>query len=108
MSKGKVYRYNHTGEEYPLTSKNGVELCFFATKSKKVDYERINKPVQHLYPNFYWDKDKYGKEAARQVNTSKKIIRKLEFYTSKFRPEFIDVLWRGRKRGKNLTYLGRF
>ncbi len=108
MKKFKIYRYNHIGKEYPLTSKNGVEVCFFATKNNDINLEKINKPVQNLYSSFYWNKKKYGKETSRELGIFKKFIRKLEFDTRKFRPEFIDILYKSGKRKKNLTYLGRF
>ncbi len=114
MKKGKIYRYNHIGKEYSLTSKNSVDVCFFATKQQKLkpieatNLKNINKPLQNIYLSFYWNKKRYGREAFQKTNTFRKFLEKLEFYTSKFRPEFIDILWKSRKRQNNLTYLGRF
>ena len=34
--------------------------------------------------------------------------RKWEFSTRRFRPEFIDKIWKSKRRKKSLTYLGRF
>lgn len=106
--KSKIYRYNYIGKQYPLTSKNGVEVCFFATKNNDTNLKKINKPIQSIYSNFDVNKKKYEKNAPRKLKIFEKLIRKIEFITRKFRPEFIDILYKGRERKKNLTYLGRF
>lgn len=108
MKKSKIYRYNYIGKQYPLTSKNGVEVCFFATKNNDANFKKINKPIQSIYSNFCWDKKKYEKDASQKLKIFEKFIRKIEFATRKFRPEFIDILYKSRERKKNLTYLGRF
>ena len=108
MKKSKIYRYNHIGKDCPLTSKNRVEVCFFATKNNDINLKKINKPVQSIFSSFYWDKKKYGKDASGKLKIFKKYLRKIEFYSRNFRPEFIDIFYKSRKRKKNLTYLGRF
>ncbi len=102
--KGKVYQYNYVGKEYSLTSRRAIEVCFFATKKRSRKFKAMNKPFQSIYLNLYWNKNKYGRGVSQKAN----IFRRLESCTSKFRPEFIDVLWKSRKRRRNLTYLGRF
>jgi len=107
--KSKIYRYNYSpGQEYPLSSKNIVEICFCATKSNRINLNKINKPIQSMYLISNWGRKKDERPISQKLKIFKELERKIEFYTRKFRPEFIDILYKSRKRKKNLTYLGRF
>lgn len=101
MKKDKVYQYNWVSGEYSLTSKNNVEVCFFATKDKNADFKKINKPFQSIYRSIYYNRKK-------GTNALIKFLKNMEFYTRRSRPEFIDIIWRSSKRKRNTTYLGKF
>lgn len=106
--KSKVYRYEYSPNlEYPISSRNIVEVCFCATKNKDYNLTEIKKPIQNMYLMSDWGRNfKEGK--SQRPEFLEKIIRGAEFYTRKFRPEFIDILWKSRRRRAPLTYLGKF
>ena len=116
--KSNIYQYKplSTLEEYPLSSHNMVEICFCATKNNDTDSQKINKPIQGMYLTYDWGKKKIEEIASAKALTDEGILkrniefykRKIEFATRRFRPEFIDRIWKSKRRKKNLTYLGRF
>lgn len=113
--KSKIYRYNYfPGPSCPLFSKNSVEVCFCATKNNDINFKKINKPIQGMYLASDWFKKKREEPASKKseiFEIIKNLIQKIEFSTRKFRPDFVDVLYKLYKSGerkKNLTYLGRF
>lgn len=106
--KGRVYRYNHVGSQYVLTSKKSVEIIFFATKTQ--DVKQIVKPMQSLYVNELWSNKQEVNRTQKKGN--RKIFRSLRAILTPFlkehRPELYDVLRLTKKRRKNLTYIGKF
>lgn len=106
LKKGKLYRYTQAGPEYTLTSNKGVEVCFWATKIKPTAVT-INKPIQKIYENNLWVS---GKNAEKGCSSHfpVKMLKQAEFLTREFRPEWVDIFFKKKKRMKNLTYLGTF
>ncbi len=115
--KSNIYRYNYRSslDEYALSSKNMVEIYFCATKNANADLKEMKKPIQGMYLAYDWGKKNINKPALNQLTVLHKFKekidfykRKLEFATRRFRPEFIDRFWKSKRRGYNLTYLGKF
>lgn len=115
--KSKIYRYDYISSltEYPISTKNTIEVCFFATKNSDANLEKIQKPIQGMYLEYNWGKKNVQASALSNPSASGAVKRITEFYkrkwefsTRRFRPEFIDRLWKSKRRKKNLTYLGKF
>lgn len=111
--KSKIYQYNYISDidEYSLYTKNMVEICFCATKRSDANLEKIKEPIQGMYISTNWGKNKGQKSISDKINKTnilEKIKRKIEWQTRKYRPEFVDILYKNNRRKKNLTYLGKF
>ncbi len=108
--KSKIYRYDYISSltEYPISTKNAVEVCFFATKNSDANLEKIKKPIQGMYITYNWGKQIPKELVYQNTNVLEILKRKIEFVTRRFRPEFIDRMWKSKRRKKSLTYLGKF
>ena len=106
--KGKVYRYNHVGNQFTLTSKNVIDVIFFATKVKTI--KDIVKPMQSLYVSEFWsNRQNTNKTPKRNKRKLFKGLRSIITpFLKKHRPELYDVLRLSRKRKRNLTFIGKF
>lgn len=102
--KAKIYRCKYPAftDSLIINSKTGLEVTFFATKSTDKN-ESIGKiPIQSRYiASPYWKKE------LKSVNRKQNLALRLLFASRKWRPEFVDRIWKKIKSRKKLTYLGR-
>lgn len=105
--KAKIWQCNNRAmvESMILNSKKGVETMFFATKKSSADNEQKKYPIQSYYTaSDYWNK----KTDSKAKKPLLKFIFWILFSTRRYRPEFIDMIWKERKTKKNLRYIGRY
>jgi SAM-dependent methyltransferase len=108
MKKGKIYKYNLVGGEFPLISKKGVEVSFFATKiADPVNVEQTIKPMQSLYAHNIWKSEKSSNVVKKRVPLFKKIGSMATFFMKKYRPEFYNI-YKHNKKTRNLSFIGKF
>ena len=106
--KGKIYKYNHVGNQYVLTSKKSIEIIFFAKKYE--DVKQMIKPMQSLYTNALWSNKQEVNRS--QKKEKRKVFKRLRAVLTPFlkehRPELYDVIRLTKKRRQNLTFIGKF
>src|SRR3989344_2419142 len=106
--KAKIYKCKKEAmiQDLIFNSKTGVETMFFARKKVSLtDNVKIQRPIQSYYlTSDYWSKKTDPKIKKPII----KMILWLLFITRKYRPEFIDMIWKSIKTKKNLTYIGKY
>jgi len=103
--KSKIYRYNYVDKDFPIISKNSVDVCFMATKTKVCS--QITKPSQNIYSNYYWDRTKCEKGAINKASAIARLLKWIQYRTRYLRPEILDIIYKNICRGKNISYLGK-
>jgi SAM-dependent methyltransferase len=110
--KRNLYKYEGVGAEIPFISQQNVEVAFIATKEKNNFFENNNKPTQGLYANWkYWGKDKSNTPSLKSsfLELLKKNILHLAQIGKNYVPFSLEKVFYGKKRrGKNITYLGKY
>src|SRR5262249_39194439 len=59
--KGRIFKYEYVDGDFPITSRTGFEVAFFATKNMTGDADGSVKPFQSLYRNM-WNAEQPNKE----------------------------------------------
>lgn len=106
--KAKIYQCKTPAmtQDLIFNSKTGVETMFFARK-KMAPQDAMEKknPIQSYYlASNYWSE----KTESKTKTPILKLMLWLVFATRKWRPEFIDMIWKGIKTKRNLIYRGRY
>jgi hypothetical protein len=60
--KGRIFKYEYVDDQFPITSRTGFEVAFFATKNMSGNGDGSVKPFQSLYRNM-WNAEQGNKEA---------------------------------------------
>ncbi|OGZ69848.1 MAG: hypothetical protein A3D44_03035 [Candidatus Staskawiczbacteria bacterium RIFCSPHIGHO2_02_FULL_42_22] len=94
-------------QDLTFNSKTGIETMFFARKKvSSTENPKMQSPIQSYYlASPYWNRSPIPSKTKSPV---KEIIAWLVFITRKWRPEFIDMIWKAIKTKKNLIYRGRY
>jgi hypothetical protein len=104
--KAKIYQCKQPAftENLIINSKTGLEVTFFATKSANK-----NGPVQKIPVQTEYTTSSYWQNKQNQTITKKQnLLLQLLFVSRKWRPEFIDRIWKKIKTKKMLIYLGKY
>jgi SAM-dependent methyltransferase len=110
--KGRLWRYDRVGAEIPIVSCQGIEVAFVATKEREYRLQETAKPIQSIYrESEYWNAS--AAELSPVGDSSmrgkvKKLARSILYYFKDCIPVSVDKFVYGRKRGKNLKYLGKY
>lgn len=102
--KAKTYqcKYPAFTDNLIIDSKTGLEVTFFATKSINKNDAPIKMPIQSRY-----NASPYWKKEPQNVAQKQNLALWLLFISRRWRPEFVDRIWKKIKSRKKLTYLGR-
>lgn len=108
--RAKIYQCKTPAmtQDLIFNSKTGVETMFFARKKiipPSQDKTTKENPIQSYYlASSYWG----NKTQSKTKTPMMKFILWLIFITRKYRPEFIDMIWKNIKTKRNLTYIGKY
>ena len=109
--KGRLFKYDRVGGQFPLVSKWAVEVAFVATKDKTYNSEELVKPVQAIYRNSTsWNTDVTttpNPHALTKLLRIKLFVSNGLSHMHKFYPFFVEKLIYGRRK-TNLKYLGKY
>ncbi|WP_052045515.1 methyltransferase domain-containing protein [Prochlorococcus marinus] len=111
--KGRLFKYKHTCKEIPIVSSRGIELIFFAQKSKEYKSDNLRKPIQLIYNERKYEKDEENLNSIKSKNLfSKRLIlflKNISLNILLYLPyEFERICFNMIRRNKIIKYIGRF
>jgi len=111
--KGRLFKYKHTSKEIPLVSSRGIELLFFAQKSKEYKSDNLRKPIQFVYDENKLKKNEKKITSIKNNNLfSKKLIlflKKISLNILLYLPYEVErICFNMIRRNVSLEYIGRF